>query len=98
LSYFISETHGRGYVSDLWVTGMNFDITVYFVNDDVRVCILYILYNYILVLKMDPDVANAVLSVCGLLANEYKQQILSCKIKNKIKCWVRQWVSKRNSF
>jgi hypothetical protein len=51
-----------------------------------------------LVLKMNPDVADAVLSVCGLLANVYKQQILSSKNKNKIKSWVRQWVSKRNKF
>lgn len=45
---------------------------------------------------MDPDVADAVLSVCGILANELKQQILLSKKKRK--CWVRQWVSKRNKF
>jgi hypothetical protein len=39
---------------------------------------------------MDLNVADAVLSVCGLLANEYKKQILSSKNKNKIKCYVRQ--------
>jgi len=46
---------------------------------------------------MEPDVADAVLSVCGLIATEFKNQIvISKEKKKKRKCWVRNWVAKRN--
>jgi len=48
---------------------------------------------------MEPDIADAVLSVCGPIATEFKNQIvLSKEIKNKIKYWVRNWVARRNTL
>ncbi|KAL4126719.1 hypothetical protein QTP88_010928 [Uroleucon formosanum] len=48
---------------------------------------------------MEPDVADAVLSVCGLIVTEFKNQIvLSKEKKKKRKYWVRNWVARRNTL
>lgn len=51
-------------------------VTVYIVN-----FIIVLHQNSNLVLKINPDVGDVILSVCELLDNECKQQILLCKYK-----------------
>ncbi|XP_026819516.1 uncharacterized protein LOC113558221 [Rhopalosiphum maidis] len=47
------------------------------------------------VAKMEPELADVVLSVCGVLAQECANQIISNR-KKKRKIWVRDWVARRN--
>jgi len=51
--------------------------------------------NNLSVAKMEPELADVVLSVCGVLAQECANQIISNR-KKKRKIWVRDWVSRRN--
>ncbi|KAL4130637.1 hypothetical protein QTP88_008057 [Uroleucon formosanum] len=44
---------------------------------------------------MEPELADVVLSVCGVLAQECANQIISNR-KKKRKIWVRDWVARRN--
>jgi len=48
---------------------------------------------------MEPTVADAIISIGGLLALEYKNQILnSTKKKRKRKRWIRKRVAKRDEL
>jgi len=44
---------------------------------------------------MEPELADVVLSVCGVLAQECANKIISNR-KKKRKIWVRDWVARRN--
>ncbi|CAI6357456.1 unnamed protein product [Macrosiphum euphorbiae] len=45
---------------------------------------------------MEPELADLVLSMCGIVAHECVKQIISINQKKKRKIWVRDWVARRN--
>lgn len=54
--------------------------------------------NFTIVYKLEPNLADAFLSICGLLATEYRNQILLFKNKKqKTKYWAYKMVATHNS-